>query len=301
MAHQFPYGFAAAMAVGIASSGAQVTLANPENMWIWQGVTWLSFTAAALFGGRGAWIWWREAHEKESDVGRIAWRIIPATLVVLLGLSLWLFLDLDAMRLWVKIAFGVGLLGLFVGAVGYVFTAPPRTASPSSDTLPIAISEVRFQAFANYAGFFRGNDPQDDQRISYGEVTIANTSNDRRVALDLTLKIAGGDGTKLSTPADLRGLAGLVYGKDDVVTKTLAGRGMELPKFHRNPIELGPQEVSRRGLVFLFSFGGDNELRTAFTRLMTRNQDYKFTLEVMDHISGKSISFTIPGSYRQKP
>jgi hypothetical protein len=60
MAQHFPYGFASAMVVGIASSGAQVTLAGPENLWIWQIVTAISFALALLLGARGGWLWWSD-------------------------------------------------------------------------------------------------------------------------------------------------------------------------------------------------------------------------------------------------
>lgn len=59
-----PAAFIVSVAIGVASSGAQVTLATPENLWIWQIITGGGFAVAAVFGGIASIQWWRGEETK---------------------------------------------------------------------------------------------------------------------------------------------------------------------------------------------------------------------------------------------
>ena len=162
--------------------------------------------------------------------------------------------------------------------------------------ITIAVSEVREKFFAHYAGMVgNGKDPKDAQLLSFGEVTITNTSKTERVVLDLTLKVRS-DGFKYDQPATLRSLYGGIYGKDDIVSKQFISGGVEVPQYFINPISLGPQDDIRSNMVFLFHFG-DEDIRSRIARVLTL-PGLTMTLEVKDHVSGHKAEIPIPGEYR---
>lgn len=201
---------------------------------------------------------------------------------------------------WLFIIGGSGLIGLLAWEIAsrrrrdiaVSAIAAPVVKATLTDSIPISIQELRLRIICDYAGFFEGKNPDDAQRIDLGEVTIANISKDRRVALDLVLRIAG-KLTNLPLQADLRGPQGLLLGKDDLYAKLARAKDLERIEYFRNPVEIEPQEVQKKRLVFLFTAG-----RAGF---VAKPRDYTYTLEVTDHMSGKSISIPIRGSYRGEP
>lgn len=168
--------------------------------------------------------------------------------------------------------------------------------------IPIAVSKVQQQSFWNYAGFYEGrSDPRDAQLLSYGDVTIANTSTTKRVALDLRLKITSDDGINLSCDADLRGPFGMIFGEQVISKNGIISKASKMlvgtPNYYKSPVELDPQKITRKTLIFLFDLGFE-DIRNKITMMMVNRHDLKFTLEIKDHISGHTVTIPIPGEYR---
>lgn len=202
---------------------------------------------------------------------------------------------------WLFIVGGSGLIALLAweliprrrrraATVGAI--AEPAVQATPIDSIPISIRELRIRIISDYAGFFEGNNPDDAQLIDFGEVTIANISKDRRVALELVLRITGRL-TNMPLQADLRGPRGLLLGKDDLYAKLAAAKGLERIEYFRNPVEMEPQKVLKKRLAFM--------LTVRKVGFVAKPRDYTYTLEVTDHMSGKSISIPIRGSYRGDP
>jgi hypothetical protein len=63
-----------------------------------------------------------------------------------------------------------------------------------------------------------------------------------------------------------------------------------------NPIELGPQQIARKGLVFVFDYGPD--LRHTVVNALVNDRSLAMSLEIRDHVSGHKIEIPIPGEYR---
>jgi len=185
------------------------------------------------------------------------------------------------------------LFVLVTSTVVIVFYMVTHTHS----AIPIAVSRVESRWFGNYAGFFEENKPDDAQIVSFGTVTIANTSTDQRVALDLFLHITSKEGSSdkvnIRVPADLRSVWG-IYGKDDFISKRT---GRSPADFFANPVQIKPGDLVRKDLVFLFNFG-TSSLRDDVTLILVKSSGYNFDLVINDLLSGRSISIRIPGEYR---
>ena len=177
-----------------------------------------------------------------------------------------------------------------------------------SNNIPIAVSEVKLQWFSNYAGFYDGNAPEDDQAWSFGDVQIANTSDTKPVSLRIYLCLSGkGDDPKFKTNikllADGIGTGfGLKYHEEKLVAKdngwVKTPTGWPVPNIVRCPINLKPHDppVDAK-LIFITGIG--DIIREKIT-LGVANDKFAYSLLIKDHISGNNVSFPIPGSYRGK-
>lgn len=174
-------------------------------------------------------------------------------------------------------------------------SSPSAAQADAKDSIPISIQELRLRVIDGHAGFFSGENPDDAQIINLGDVTIANISKDRRVALELVLRITGRT-TNLPLQADLRGPRGLLLGKDDLPAKWARTKKLEVIEYFRNPVEIEPQQVQKKRLAFLFTAG-----RAAFAPIVANPRGYTYALEVIDHMSGNAISIPIRGRYRGEP
>lgn len=181
-----------------------------------------------------------------------------------------------------------------------------RTEGLFSASIPIALSEVKSQWFSNYAGFHEGNSPEDDQAWSFGDVQIANISDNKTVSLKIYLCINAKQGEpkfSLKLLADGLGGWGLKYQEQKTVSKggsawEIVPTGLPVPNIVRCPINLKPHDPPIEAkLVFITKWG--DMLRERIT-LGAVNDRFAYSLLIEDHISGNEISFPIPGSYRGK-
>jgi hypothetical protein len=135
--------------------------------------------------------------------------------------------------------------------------------------IPVAISRVQTRSFFNYAGFPVDRKEMDAQMISFGEITMTNISTNEKIALDLKLHVTAKNGVHIESSADLAGPLGMILGKDDSAAKQFATSAFgEASKYFRNTIELGPGQIERRRLSFLFDFGSEFREKVATLSLI---------------------------------
>jgi hypothetical protein len=91
----------------------------------------------------------------------------------------------------------------------------------------------------------------------------------------------------------------LRLGVDDRVGKALQNQGRPPLEYFKCPVVLKPQEIARRRLEFLqyggFLQDGRTSLRDALNHHM---REFKYEIEIIDHVSGRSIRIPVPGEYR---
>ena len=188
------------------------------------------------------------------------------------------------------------LAGLaLIGSGGWPFSQHSRNIRFETGKLPVAISPVQRRYFSNYSGFIGGR-AVSSQSAGFGDVTIANRSRDRRLSLDLGLRLAGRiDGVAL--PDALAGPFGTQLGRDDMAAIAVVRRGFGSQAFFGSPVELEPRQSATKELVFVFRVGTD-ALRNALADLMARDRDTAFILDVTDRLTGDAIAMTLPAEYR---
>lgn len=169
------------------------------------------------------------------------------------------------------------LLGLMlIGSGGWPFSQQSRHIQTRSGQLPVRISTVQRRYFAQFAGTAEGR----SVCASFGEVTIANRSRHRALAIDLGLAVTprhGGEAPQAALPS-----------RSDLAA--IARRGHRPQALFDNPVALAPRQSLRRELVFVIRLKqGDAALR---------DRDYAFALEVRDRLSGEAVAMTLPAEYR---
>ena len=177
------------------------------------------------------------------------------------------------------------LAGLaLIGSGGWPFSAHTRHIKIQTGQLPITISTVQQRYLANYSG---GHDDRAAHALcaGFGEVTFANRSRWRRIALDLGLRLE-------SRRADASGPCGSLPGRHDLAP--VARRGLGVETLFRNPIELQPRQALKKELVFVLRFAA-SESRLPDT---LQDGDYTFVLDVKDRLTGQTVSMTLPAQYR---
>jgi hypothetical protein len=170
------------------------------------------------------------------------------------------------------------LAGLaLIGSGGWPFSQQSHHIQTKTGQLPIVISTVQRRYFANYSGA----EPQ-AVCAGFGEVTIRNRSNTRKMALDLELIVS---------PRNPGRVGPRTHVPDRADLAAIARRGLTPHALFRNPVELAPREQLRRELVFVIRLaeGGQPNLS---------DRDYSFALDVRDRFTGQQISMSLPSEYR---
>jgi hypothetical protein len=211
----------------------------------------------------------------------------------------------------VVIFFGI----VFVGYVGWYFWPTP-IRPPIDDmkpsNLPLSIAELREPAEARYSGLyphFGENGPEGDNAskldpplIGIGDVYISNTSLTKAVTLRLFLLIKDKKGNVTKREADGHGPFLRIMGRDDFATKLIEKRGLKPDEYILSPVSIPPQKTVHGALVFViseFGFGGDGKVDNDILEYYASgvlNKTFKYTLQIVDVVSGTIISIPVPSS-----
>ncbi len=172
------------------------------------------------------------------------------------------------------------LAGLaLIGSGGWPFSQQSRHIQTKTGQLPVFISTVQRRYFANYSGA----EPQ-AVCAGFGEVTIHNRSNTRKMALDLELIVI---------PRDPGCVSPCTHVPDRADLAAIARRGLTPHALFRNPVELAPREQLRRELVFVIRLAEAGQSQPGLS-----DRDFSFALDVRDRLTGQQISMPLPSEYR---